>query len=213
MIIGLSGKKSSGKNTVGEYLEREYGFQCISFAAKLKESASALLNVEQHHWESWKNQDIEVMVIRRGASVPFVRHTARTFLQRYGTEAHRDVFGDDFWVDALLGDKRQALETEDGHIVGYIPNDKIQRNNYAVTDARFDNELRAIRQLGGKNIYIERPGTDETDTHASELKPSPDLIDVTLYNTGPLDFLYLTVDKLAENVLGLERRTVGAEAQ
>lgn len=213
MIIGLSGKKSSGKNTVGEYLERAYGFQCISFAAKLKESAAALFDIPPWVWDALKNDPSAT--VRLSTDSPGQVHdmTVRTFLQRYGTEAHRDVFGDDFWVDALLGDKRQALETEDGQIVGYIANDKIQRNNYAVTDARFDNELRAIRQLGGKNIYIERPGTDETDTHASELKPSPDLIDVTLYNTGPLDFLYLTVDKLAENVLGLERRTVGAEAQ
>ena len=28
--------------------------------------------------------------------------TFREFLQRYGTEAHRDVFGKDFWLEYTL---------------------------------------------------------------------------------------------------------------
>jgi dephospho-CoA kinase len=36
MIIGINGPKGSGKNEVAKILERNYGFETVGFADKLK---------------------------------------------------------------------------------------------------------------------------------------------------------------------------------
>jgi hypothetical protein len=51
MIIGISGKMQSGKDTVADYLVNKYGFQRIAFAAKLKEIAKDLFG-----WDGKKDE-------------------------------------------------------------------------------------------------------------------------------------------------------------
>jgi len=176
MLIGINGNIGAGKDTVGEYLNQEYGYERLSFAAKLKESAASLFDIHPAMWESWKNLDhIRVRITNEDYPDEFEADmSVRTFLQRYGTEAHRDIFGDDFWVDHALR--------------GVDPN-----KNYYFTDARFANELRAIKELGGYTVRVERD-LETTDTHASEQRPPFELIDYQLDNTGTLEDLYENVD-------------------
>lgn len=181
MIIGVNGNKGSGKDTVGQYLVDNYGFERLSFAAKLKESAAALFEVDPSVWEELKN-DKDARVILEAPSDVFdgkwakIDIDVRTFLQRYGTEAHRDIFGYDFWVEALFKDV------------------DVTKGDYVVTDARFVNELAAILALDGLTLRLERPGA-ENDGHASEVPPSPIFIDYTINNSGTLEDLYANVDE------------------
>ena len=185
-LIGLSGLKSSGKDTVGRYLADRYGFETISFAASLKASASALFGIDPSAWESMKN-DPDAMVTLVGETPPYegasrISMTARQFLQRYGTEAHRGVFGEDFWVKAL-----------------FDPLDMGGRNlgkRYAITDVRFPDEHVAVHDRGGIVVRIERPTDDHSDTHASETLPGYDLVDWIIRNDGTFDDLYLEVDRV-----------------
>jgi len=50
--------------------------------------------------------------------------TGRQALQRYGTEGHRDVFGEDFWVDALLPVDSYTEGTVGPQTVGMEPTGK-----------------------------------------------------------------------------------------
>jgi hypothetical protein len=97
--------------------------------------------------------------------------SVREFLQRYGTEAHREIFGEDVWVDMLC---RQIH----------------QQKKYVITDCRFPNECRAIKDKGGSIVVIERPGTDVEDAHASEADIPPDLVDAVIVNDGTKSDLY-----------------------
>ncbi len=187
MLIGLNGLKGSGKDTVGSYLVDRYGFEQLSFAAKLKESAAALFDVPMEVWEQTKNDPQARVILHTGSSYfdnPAI--TVREFLQRYGTEAHRSVFGSDFWVD-------QAME-------GIDPN-----KNYIFTDARFENELQRIKSLGGYNVQILRPELTNEDSHASEVPPPKELIDYALVNGSDFDALYTQVDEFME-WLGIKGR-------
>lgn len=178
MLVGLNGLKGSGKDTVGEYLVDEWGFERLSFAAKLKDSAAALFNIKPIMWEVWKNDPKAKValvnnygkILNRGTII-----TVREFLQRYGTEAHRDIFGFDFWVDHALK--------------GIDPN-----KNYVFTDARFENELQRIKSLGGYNLQILRPELSNEDNHASEIPPPQHLIDYSVDNDGDFNRLYNQVD-------------------
>lgn len=178
MIIGLNGLKGSGKDTVGQYLVDNWGYTRASFAEKLKTSAAELFDVLPESWEQWKNEPETTVSINR-RSVPIVNLTVREFLQRYGTESHRDIFGSNFWVD-------EALK-------GLDPNKKT-----VFTDARFENELERIKSLGGYNVQILRPGVFTKDSHASEVPPPQHLIDYAIDNDGSFDKLYSEVDTVVK---------------
>lgn len=196
MIIGLTGKKGSGKDTAGSYLVEKYGFIRISFAEKLKQSAAACFGINPDEWEKWKNDpSMEVLIQRnlnsevglaklRGEKppldLPHKRITVRQFLQNYGTEAHREIFGDDFWI-------WQALKEIDS-----------RQNNYVITDCRFDNEAEHLdRMLNAVIIEIDR-GIASDDAHVSESGVDPNLIRTTLDNSKGFDHLYAQLDTMVD---------------
>ncbi len=159
MIIGLTGKMRAGKNTVADRLKviSDLPVVEVSFAAKLKQSAAAALGCTVEDLERWKN-DTRVMVdavleLEDGVFIPVVPPSnVREYLQHYGTEAHRDVFGEDFWLDAAL-----PLTYSGGY------DDAL----YVVTDIRFQNEATRVLDLSGEVIRVVGP-EEETGDHPSE---------------------------------------------
>ncbi len=178
MIVGIAGLKGSGKDTAGAYLVERYGFVRKSFAEPLKTSAAAALGIPAEWWETDKNDPNVKVIYDRGNETVVL--TAREFLQRYGTEAHRDVFGKGFWTDQLL-DK----------LADYDP-DEI---DFVITDMRFLNETEAVRNAGGITFLIDRPGVADGDGHASEELPPENLIDYVIPNEGSLADLYEALDE------------------
>lgn len=174
-IIGLNGRKGSGKSAAGDILWREHGYERVGFAGLLKASASALFGVEPEVWDEHKNIGTSTVALMDNGDI-ISEWTVREFLQRYGTEAHRDIFGNNFWVDAI----EQKFQSEHGEY--WQDGD----GKYVITDVRFPNELQAVHVWGGINIRIERPGTDFLDSHASESDPDPFLVDALIENYGTL---------------------------
>lgn len=160
MIVGLNGKMGAGKNEAAKRLALLSSLPVVevSYARRLKESAAALLGVSLHNLEVWKNNPsrcVTAGTIIDGLGFVALGETTitiRSFLQRYGTESHRDVFGDDFWLDAAL-----PVETEGWY------DDRL----YVVTDMRFPNEAQRVKDLGGVTVRIVGAHT-ETGNHPSE---------------------------------------------
>src|SRR5215831_5235859 len=182
MLIGLTGMKHSGKDTVAAYLVKEHGFERRAFADPLKKSVAGLFDIPFHLVDKYKNDDNVVVSIDNGTE----RHdmTFRHFLQRYGTEAHRDVpeMGLDFWVELLMP------------VRGYYA-----ERNIVISDVRFDNEAKRITLLDGINVEISRPGLSSQDQHRSEAGLNPDLVDYTIFNNGSLDDLNSGVEVMIEH--------------
>lgn len=183
MIIGFNGAKGSGKNTAAVFVQEAEEFTGLnttqwSFAEDLKWSAMNALKGQVYTPEEavyWADIMKEDGYLKIGYDGPLGQYeyeiTGREYLQWYGTEAHRDVFNQDFWVDNLL-DK--------------IPDTQSAMNLDLITDARFPNEAEAIQALDGVIIEIVRPELLGGDTHASE-KPLPDyLVDYRIINQGSL---------------------------
>jgi hypothetical protein len=162
-------------------LQEVYGFQQVSYAAKLKESVAALLDIPVDQVEHYKEIDASLAFLGRPISF-------RVFLQRYGTEAHRSVFGTDFGVDQLF---TKGVHTFAGKAV-------------CITDARFENELYAVHQAGGFNVRIIRPGV-VSDGHASEKEPPAHLIDHTIYNDGSMLDFRTDISRMIDELMDLER--------
>jgi hypothetical protein len=192
MIIGLTGKKGSGKDTAAKYLVDNYGYERKGFADSLKKSVAALFDipfekVDEYKIDMGKLPRVEVILDVAKPDQTTVQYSMswREFLQRYGTESHREIFGYDFWVN-------QVLPVPD-HYVDYIKNQKL-----VISDVRFDNEAARVRQYGGKIIEIVRPSlADVKDSHVSEQTPEPDF---QLINLEDLcDNLYNALDEFMES--------------
>lgn len=183
MIIGLTGYKGSGKDTVGAYLVERFGFIRESFADPLKISAAALFDIDPAHFEADKNDDA-TLVTYQGGGV-YVEMTVREMLQRYGTEAHRGVFGDDFWTRQLI-EKLVIID---------------KGNDVVVTDSRFENETKGLRQIGGIIVRVIRPDVEGgADTHASEIQVPEELVDITIVNDGSIADLHEAIDEMLGNI-------------
>src|SRR5215471_10050535 len=188
MIIGLCGLKQSGKDTVAAYLVKNHGFERKAFADPLKRSVAALFDIPFSEIDKLKNdEEILVGIGKIGEPeydqwIQFMGTRAMSFrelLQRYGTEAHRDVFGDCFWVDITLP------------VQGFYPGRAI-----VVTDVRFREEAERVQFLGGRIIYVQRDEAAlvEKDQHRSEDIDFANLIDGSISNNGTLEELYNAVE-------------------
>jgi Deoxynucleotide monophosphate kinase len=189
MIIGLTGLKGSGKDTIAAHLVKEYGYERRAFADPLKKSVANLFDIPFHEVDQMKNDEtLKVQLIRAGNKplhgtfpLPIRSLTFREFLQRYGTEAHRDVpeFGDDIWIDLTLPVK------------GYY-----EGRDIVVSDVRFENEARRIRYLKGVVVEVARPALVNQDPHRSETeRPEPDY---TIFNHHTIEELYTGVEVMFE---------------
>lgn len=174
LIIGLIGKKRSGKDSFASVLVERYGYKRVAYADPLRE---ALLRMDPCvDWDMDDDGDITPYQLsevvgwigweRAKDIVPDVRR----LLQSFGTDAIREI-DEDFWVRAGA---KQIDETP-GPVV--------------VTDVRFPNEADAIRKRGGLLVRITRPGYDG-DGHPTETALDDYRADMEVSNTKDLERLY-----------------------
>jgi hypothetical protein len=204
LIIGLTGKKGSGKDTAAKYLVDNYGYERKAFADSLKQSVAALFDIPFEKVDEYKVDlggtlpHVEVIIdlgeYREQPGYGRVLHHTqysmswREFLQRYGTESHREIFGYNFWVDQVLP---------------YIDRDKAMwasytLQKYVISDVRFENEAARVRYYGGKIVEIMRPSlANVKDAHVSEQIPTPDFQIINLDNN--MASLYTGIDEFMES--------------
>lgn len=169
MIIGLNGRMQSGKDTVATMLSQAFeNIERVAFADKLKDSAAAALQITRDQLEDIKLRGFIQIGLEDEDGGTFVNSlSGREYLQYYGTEAHRDIFGDDFWV-------AQALDQQvtDGTIL-------------VVTDMRFPNEISAVIDRGGIAVKVRREEADSKPIlHPSEQTLPDEDFDYFLDNNG-----------------------------
>lgn len=191
-VIGLTGFARSGKDTVGRMIAEIEGphvgrVKTTAYAHLLKLSIARCflpdpsLEEALEFCERLKPEGSYVTAYQadpegkggRDASV-----TGREFMQNYGTEAHRDTFGEDFWLDAVLPMRRGRG--------GPARNDC---DLLVITDVRFDNEAQRVRAYGGEVWRIERDTVATGDGHSSEQELPGELIDLVIDNNGTLGSL------------------------
>lgn len=142
MLIGLTGYINSGKGTVASYLNTKYSFKQDSFAASLKDACSVMFNWPRNLLEGdtiesrqWREQP-DIWWSTR-LNIP--NFTPRLALQLVGTNSLRDHFHQDIWFLSLANRVTQQPQT-----------------NFVISDVRFANEIKFIKENNGIIINIRR---------------------------------------------------------
>lgn len=178
-LLGIGGLKRSGKDTVAEFLydlrgdrhpdqEASEYTQRIAFADTLREALKTIFGFsgEQMYGALKEVKD------------EFWGVSYREAAQKIGTDLLRDQFMSDIWIKAW---QRRAT-----HVSRLSPEVLI-----VATDCRFENEVDAIRALGGEVWRVQRPGV-AFDGHASERLAATapnDYFDRNILNDGTRDDL------------------------
>lgn len=179
LLIGLNGVARSGKDTVGEMLCKNHGFTRLSFADAVKDGLYALnpIAMVNNYGHKYRVQDI---VDEIGWDEAKVSHSEiRELLQRYGTEAGREIHGETCWTDIV----RKTIEAN-------------STVHYVITDARFANEVSLVKAWGGVAVQIQRNGVTSVNGHASDAVLDPWMFDHVLKNNGTLSQLEQAVNDL-----------------
>jgi hypothetical protein len=145
MIIGLVGFAGSGKGTVGDILVDDHDFTKLSFADAVKDATSAIFGWPRHLLEGDTDQSRKFRETKDDFwSARLERDfTPRLAMQLMGTEAGRNVFHTNLWVDVVERKIKHKQEWE-------------FENNFVIPDVRFPNEIEAIRKWGGFVVRIVR---------------------------------------------------------
>lgn len=197
VLLGLTGRKGSGKDTVFRLLREEADDLGLvvsrrGFADLLKLSFCRIFepfaNVEDAvAWcDKLKVDGYVDATIESGVGEHL---TGRLALQRYGTEAHREVFGEDFWIDALLP-LGNPFRSEPFGSAPWVENflvDGAVPSICVVTDVRFDNEASRVVDAGGRIARVLRHGADTTDDHSSESGVDDSLVAYEIFNDQSID--------------------------
>lgn len=215
MIIGFNGKKESGKDVVAKFLVAKYGFERYAFADRMKKAVYELnpyVLVSPKVGELFSFADgieyipylkkfiirIATLVDRIGWDEAKKEEEVRLILQRFGTQAGRNIHGDMVWINLLFN----QLESEDKvGVWGRYQDTGFSKSNVVITDVRFNNEAGKIKDFGGKIISI-RSEVSDSDSHESEQGIKPELVDFYLDNPRILVDGQYVYTKSLDRVLG-----------
>lgn len=165
-LIGIHGVARSGKDTLAKFFCDDHGFKRMAFADPVKRAAAII-----YDWPQDRVFD-DAFKLERD---PFWGITVRDAFQKIGTEAGRDVLGEDHWVLRWWKEYRA-----------------MPRVNVVLTDVRFENEAEAIRAGGGLIVHLRRPGAGLQGPEAQHRSESGIDIhddDFVLHNDGGLGAL------------------------
>lgn len=155
MRIALTGQKGSGKDTVANYLKKNYGFTKLAFADPIRDAVKNIFQLDT---------DSEYDKFKRTRCFWEQEH------QFDGRHAVREI-----GMLMRSYDEEQFCK----YIQHKIIDDQIEYP--VITDLRFDNELKLVRYLGCKVVKII--GKDQhIDLHITERGFSDDQCDYVIDN-------------------------------
>lgn len=162
-IIGLTGYKGSGKDTIADYLVNEQGFIKIAFADFIRNALKELFDWDD---ENFSQEKKEIQDSYWGV-------TPRKMCQEIGTEFLRihckDFISQDFKLpndeDYKATFHIKRINKEIIKLLDVNSNVKI-----VFSDIRFQDELDYIKKIGGKVLKVVRNNSNKNEysNHISE---------------------------------------------
>ena len=194
MIIGISGKAQSGKDTVCKmiaytiwyynYSQRLSPFGIEHYNEQVLQYYNLINRIDwyQTSFADKLKQCLSIILRTSRATfednefkkcnIAWLGMSVRELLQKFGTAIRNEVC-DDFWVKACLKD--------------YDKND-----NWIISDVRFKSEAKGIKDLEGIIIRVNREGAG-AGNHISEIDLDDYSFDYVINNDGSIEDLLFKV--------------------
>ena len=192
MLIGISGKKQSGKSTIAQYLIEQGCVGILCFADKIKEIVRDLFFEPEEDYIDLDSEAGKQTVLRCG-------WTPRELLQIVGTDLFRSLYRD-VWINAF---KNQMYLVEHYPVV-------------VVPDVRFENEVEFIHSMGGKVIRLTRqpfPDQHESETALDWLVNETEAWQAGYNTEAVCDPIKLHFDAIIDNAdMGISEQCQTAES-
>lgn len=164
-----------------------------------KESASKL------SMEIWGSYDEPYLKTKKS--------TPRTFMELLGTECGRDILHPNIWVNSLFADyqpvnpqiRRRGLTSREAYNLIKNTTLNLALPPWIITDVRFENEVKAIKDRKGVVIRVDR--LDENgmehktlEEHSSETQLDDYDFDYVIENDGTIEELVEKVKKIYNKI-------------
>lgn len=233
VLIGIHALKQSGKSTAHAFVQEWAGALSLSVAGRGFADHAKWMWTRQFfpdctlqeavaYVDKYKESDASIafpsMVGKGPVTIPF-----RRCMAQFATEGGRELVGDDFWVDLLLPFGRFGPYNEEPawwpsftvpaqEIDGRIKN---VADICVITDVRFENEVKRIKEVGGvcwkinreqaREAVIREAKEQQRSIHASELGLPDHLFDEVFDNSGSMANFKVRLLIEIERMLEIER--------
>jgi hypothetical protein len=157
MIIGIYGKKGSGKDTFSDFICEKYNFTKYGFGDPIKNIASIIFGFSKEQLYGNKKEEID----------PIWGIRPRDFFQKFGTDYAQFILPTHFPEIFDCGDNKRTIWVkvfEQWYINQKRTNPDLK---VVINDVRFKHEYDIIKKLNGYVIKINREVLN-TDNHISE---------------------------------------------
>jgi len=182
MLFVISGKARVGKDTFGAILRDaiEDKYVLMAYADGLKEKCMKDFDLSRKQLYGSLKEVPDTRYVKIMSESDTVYWTPREIIQFIGTDCYRAI-NNDFWIELLL----KRINNE-------------QLSNVIITDARFPNEVKALKDLGAHHIHIMRDNAVKIhgSDHASETSLNDVQADFTVYNNKDFVNLFLEAAKI-----------------
>jgi hypothetical protein len=225
-LLAISGKAYSGKDTIGDIIQfltstngvTKYevwkSLQCVGngcsnwkivkFADSLKDIVCILTGCTREQLEDsdFKNSNLpkewdyirfldgELIIPEKRPNLQPSSYTFRSLLQILGTNLLRNQLHENVWVNALFSKYKKDFRE-------YKCSETYP--SWIITDVRFPNEARAVKDRGGIVIRVNRNNTEITKmTHISETALDGYDFDWIIDNNGTIEDLIVKTKEMLE---------------
>ncbi len=170
IVIGIAGYVGTGKTTVSNWFLQNHGFKRVSFADPIRAMIMALGVPEETLRDPVKKEQPHDLLLGR---------SPRYAMETLGTDWGRDKMHPHFWVGQL------AVQTRRLPFV-------------IIDDVRFQNEVAAIHEMGGKVWRLNTPGIEPRVPTDFRVQALTDVIDlVNDHNANTTKDIYEAIYKAA----------------
>jgi hypothetical protein len=179
ILLGITGKKRSGKGTITAYLQKTYGFKEYHFSKPIKEGLMAMFGLTRD--QVYKGDRNEI--------IPGLGMSIRDLMTSLANDWGHDMVTPDIW---LLPAKVQIMTHKE---LGTL---------LLISDVRRDNEAELIHDADGLILEVTSRHTNKIrPDHKIESGISSHLIDETVHWSGTYAYreeLYIKLDKFMATI-------------
>lgn len=173
-VIAVTGLKRSGKDTICDFISKEYGYEHVKISSKLKSILKLSFDLDDDDLESSRKDTIH----------PRLRVSPRTLMDFFGTHIFQyelnkimPTVGRTFWIDDLLSKGSNG-------------------RRIVISDLRFHHEVEILKKYPDCLILRVNRQTIAQSEYSSEKEIASLVVDHEIENNGSLQSLYDSVNTI-----------------